>query len=31
MSTVAERLEGRTDAADANGVCWGSRSVLVAA
>jgi hypothetical protein len=31
MSMAAEMLEGRIDAATANGVWWGSRSVLVAA
>jgi hypothetical protein len=30
MSTVAELLEGRINAATANGVCWESRSALVA-
>jgi hypothetical protein len=31
MSTVVELLKGRIDAGAANGVCWGSRSALVAA
>jgi hypothetical protein len=31
MSLVAEWLEGQIDATAANGVHWGSRSVLVAA
>jgi hypothetical protein len=31
MPAVAELLEGRIDTAAANGVCWGSRSALVAA
>jgi hypothetical protein len=31
MYTVAEWLEGRIDATAANGVCWGSHFVLVAA
>jgi hypothetical protein len=30
MSVIAERLEGQIDATTANGVCWGSRSTLVA-
>jgi hypothetical protein len=30
MSTTVELLEGRIDAACTNGVCWGSRFVLVA-
>jgi hypothetical protein len=29
MSTVAELLKGRINAAATNGVCWGSRSALV--
>jgi hypothetical protein len=31
LSMVAELLEGRIDTAAANGVCWGTRFVLVAA
>jgi hypothetical protein len=30
MSTVAELLEGQVDTVAANGVRWGTRSVLVA-
>jgi hypothetical protein len=30
LSTAVELLEGRIDAAEANEVCWGTRSVLVA-
>jgi hypothetical protein len=31
LSMVAELLEGRIDTTVANGVCWGTRFVLVAA
>jgi hypothetical protein len=31
LSMVVEWLEGRVDATAANGVCWGTRSALVAA
>jgi hypothetical protein len=31
MSTVVELLEGRINTVAANGVCWGTRSMLVAA
>jgi hypothetical protein len=30
MSMVAEPLKGRIDTTVANGVCWGTRSTLVA-
>jgi hypothetical protein len=31
LSSVAKLLEGRIDAATANGVCWGTQSALVVA